>query len=148
VQPGFVVVPAPGKMPVETRYRTIDVGGLKIFYREAGPAAAPVVLLLHGFPTSSRVFRNLIPMLSDKYRVIAPDYPAFGHSAVPSRSDFHYTHAHLSDVVEALIEKLGLAWACWRALRWFMLAHAGGVATGAFVACLFVGLIIDRASPC
>jgi pimeloyl-ACP methyl ester carboxylesterase len=58
-------------------------------YREASPEAAPVVLLLHGFPTSSRMFRNLIPMLANKYRVIAPDYPAFGHSAVPSRSDFH-----------------------------------------------------------
>jgi pimeloyl-ACP methyl ester carboxylesterase len=91
-----------------TRYRTIDVGGLEIFYREAGPTGAPVVLLLHGFPTSSRMFRNLIPMLADKYRVIAPDYPAFGHSAVPSRSDVHYTHAHLSEVVEALIEKLGV----------------------------------------
>jgi alpha/beta hydrolase fold len=57
-------------------------------YREAGPTGAPVVLPLHGFPTSSRMFRNLIPMLADKYRVIAPDYPAFGHSAVPSRSVF------------------------------------------------------------
>jgi pimeloyl-ACP methyl ester carboxylesterase len=85
------------------------VNELQIFYREAGPAAAPVVLLLHGFPTSSRMFRNLMPMLADKYRVIAPDYPAFGHSAVPSRSDFHYTHVHLSEVVEALIEKLGIA---------------------------------------
>jgi pimeloyl-ACP methyl ester carboxylesterase len=93
-------------LALETRYRTIDAGGLEIFYREAGPAAAPVVLLLHGFPTSSRMFRNLIPMLADKYRVIAPDYPAFGHSAAPSRSDFHYTHAHLSEVVEALIGKL------------------------------------------
>ncbi|MBV8859885.1 MAG: alpha/beta fold hydrolase [Acidobacteria bacterium] len=108
VPPGFAAVPAPGKAPAETRYRTADVGGLEIFYREAGPAAAPVVLLLHGFPTSSRMFRNLIPMLSDKYRVIAPDYPAFGHSAVPARSDFHYTHAHLSEVVEALTEKLGV----------------------------------------
>jgi pimeloyl-ACP methyl ester carboxylesterase len=106
--PGLPVVPAPGEALAETHYRTIYVGGLKIFYREAGPAAAPVVLLLHGFPTSSRMFRNLIPMLADKYRVIAPDYPAFGHSAVPSRSDFNYTHAHLSDVVEALIEKLGV----------------------------------------
>src|SRR6201992_3969465 len=103
VPPGFAAVPAPGQALAETRYRTINVGGMEIFYREAGPPAAPVVLLLHGFPTSSRMFRNLIPMLSDKYRVIAPDYPAFGHSAVPSRSDFHYTHAHLSGVVEALI---------------------------------------------
>ena len=106
--PGLQAAPAPREALAETRYRTIDVGGLEIFYREAGPAAAPVVLLLHGFPTSSRMFRNLIPMLADKYRVIAPDYPAFGHSAVPSRSDFDYTHAHLSEVVEALIETLGV----------------------------------------
>jgi pimeloyl-ACP methyl ester carboxylesterase len=92
----------------ETRFRTVDVGGLEIFYREAGPAAAPVVLLLHGFPTSSRMFRNLIPLLADKYRVIAPDYPAFGHSALPSRSDFRYTHAHFSEVVESLLEKLAV----------------------------------------
>jgi len=104
--PGPHAVPAPGEALVETRYRTIDVGGVEIFYREAGPAPAPVVLLLHGFPTSSRMFRNLIPMLADKYRVIAPDYPAFGHSAVPSRSDVLYTHAHFSEVMEALIEKL------------------------------------------
>jgi alpha/beta hydrolase fold len=89
--PGLPAVPAPGEALAETRYRAADVGGLEIFYREAGPAAAPVVLLLHGFPTSSRMFRNLIPMLADKYRVIAPDYPAFGHSAVPSRSDFHFS---------------------------------------------------------
>jgi pimeloyl-ACP methyl ester carboxylesterase len=105
---GSPAVHAPGGPLAETRYRTIDVNGLQIFYREAGPAAAPVLLLLHGFPTSSRMFRNLMPMLADKYRVIAPDYPAFGHSAVPSRSDFHYTHAHLSEVVEALIEKFGI----------------------------------------
>jgi alpha/beta hydrolase family protein len=97
--PESVTAPAAGGELAETRHRTIDVGGLQIFYREAGPATAPVLLLLHGFPTSSRMFRNLMPMLADKYRVIAPDYPAFGHSAVPFRSDFHYTHAHLSDVV-------------------------------------------------
>jgi pimeloyl-ACP methyl ester carboxylesterase len=90
------------------RYRVIEVGGVEIFYREAGPAAAPIVLLLHGFPTSSRMFRNLIPLLADQYRVIAPDYPAFGHSAVPSRADFHYTHGHLSEVMAAFIEKLGV----------------------------------------
>jgi hypothetical protein len=63
--PGLQAAPAPGEALAETRYRTIDVGGLEIFYREAGPAAAPVVLLLHGFPTSSRMFRNLIPMLAE-----------------------------------------------------------------------------------
>jgi len=93
----------------ETRYRTMDVNGLDIFYREAGAAAAPVILLLHGFPSSSRMFRKLIPMLADKYRVIAPDYPAFGHSSVPPRSEFRYTHAHLSEVVEAFIEKLHIS---------------------------------------
>jgi pimeloyl-ACP methyl ester carboxylesterase len=99
-------VPAPES--AQTHYRTLDVNGCQMFYREAGPAGAPVVLLLHGFPTSSRMFRKLIPMLADKCRVIAPDYPAFGHSGVPSRSDFQYTHAHLSEVVEALIGKLGV----------------------------------------
>jgi pimeloyl-ACP methyl ester carboxylesterase len=106
--PGLPASPAPGEVRAETRYHTINVGGSDIFYREAGPTGAPVVLLLHGFPTSSRMFRNLIPMLADKYRVIAPDYPAFGHSAVPSRSDFQYTHAHLSQVIEALLEKLSI----------------------------------------
>ena len=106
--PGLPAAPAPEAALAETRYRTIDVGGLDIFYREAGPTGAPVVLLLHGFPTSSRMFRNLIPMLADKYRVIAPDYPAFGHSAVPTRADFQYTHAHLSQVIDALLERLGI----------------------------------------
>jgi hypothetical protein len=106
--PELQAAPAPGAALAETRYHTIDVGGLDIFYREAGPTGAPVVLLIHGFPTSSRMFRNLIRMLADKYRVVAPDYPAFGRSAVPSRVEFHYTHAHLSEVVEALIDKLGV----------------------------------------
>jgi pimeloyl-ACP methyl ester carboxylesterase len=106
--PGSQAGPAPGEAVAETRYQTIDVGGLDIFYRAAGPTAAPVVLLLHGFPTSSRMFRNFIPMLADMYRVIAPDYPAFGHSAVPSRAEFDYTHAYLSQVVEALLGKLGI----------------------------------------
>ena len=68
-------------------YRTAAVGGLNVFYREAGPDSGPVVLLLDGFPSSSRMFRDLIPRLADAYHVIAPDYPAFGHSAVAGRSD-------------------------------------------------------------
>src|SRR5690348_8606066 len=89
-------------------YRTAAVGGVNVFYREAGPKDAPVVLLLHGFPSSSRMFRDLIPRLSDAYRVIAPDYPAFGHSAVPDRSAFGYTFDHLADVVDGLLEQLGI----------------------------------------
>lgn len=90
------------------RHRYADVGGTGVFYREAGPASAPAVLLLHGFPTSSRMFRDLIPRLSDEYHVIAPDYPGFGHSAVPERSDFGYTFDHLADTVEGLLSQLGI----------------------------------------
>ncbi len=89
-------------------YRTAAVGGVNVFYREAGPDSGPAVLLLHGFPSSSRMFRDLIPRLSDAYRVIAPDYPAFGHSAVPGRSAFGYTFDHLADVVDGLLEQLGI----------------------------------------
>ena len=91
-----------------THYQTATIDGLNLFYREAGPKDAPVVLLLHGFPSSSRMFRDLIPRLSDAYRVIAPDYPAFGHSAVPGRSAFSYTFDHLADVVDGLLEQLGI----------------------------------------
>ncbi len=89
-------------------YRTAAVGGVNVFYREAGPDSGPVVLLLHGFPSSSRMFRDLIPQLSDAYRVIAPDYPAFGHSAVLGRSAFGYTFDHLADVVDGLLGQLGI----------------------------------------
>jgi pimeloyl-ACP methyl ester carboxylesterase len=92
-----------------THYRTQDVDGLKIFYREAGASAAPAVLLLHGFPTSSHMFRNLIPMLAPHYRVIAPDLPGFGFSEAPSRSRFTYTFDHLADVMERFTEALGLS---------------------------------------
>ena len=87
-------------------YRTIKVDGGDIFYREAGPADAPVVLLLHGFPTSSHMFRNLIPALAARYRVIAPDYPGYGQSAAPDHKTFAYTFAHYADIVDALMNKL------------------------------------------
>ena len=74
-----------------THYRTATVDGVSIFYREAGPENGPVVLLLHGFPTSSHMFRNLIPLLADRYHVIAPDYPGFGQSAAPDHTQFSYT---------------------------------------------------------
>jgi pimeloyl-ACP methyl ester carboxylesterase len=72
-------------------HRTIKARDLDIFYREAGPKDAPAVLLLHGFPTSSQMFRNLIPALADRYRVLAPDYPGFGHNSMPPRDEFAYT---------------------------------------------------------
>ncbi len=90
-----------------THHRTTKVDGLDIFYREAGPADAPVVVLLHGFPTSSHMFRNLIPALADRYRVIAPDYPGFGLSAMPDRKDFDYTFAHYAELVDQLLTRLG-----------------------------------------
>ncbi len=89
-------------------YKTVNVEGLDIFYREAGPADAPSVLLLHGFPTSSHMFRNLIPALADRYHVVAPDYPGFGNSSMPAVDEFEYTFDRLADIVEAFTEKLGL----------------------------------------
>lgn len=92
-----------------THYRTQDVDGLKVFYREAGASAAPAVLLLHGFPTSSHMFRDLIPLLAPHFRVIAPDLPGFGFSDAPGRSRFTYTFEHLADVMERFTETLGLS---------------------------------------
>jgi pimeloyl-ACP methyl ester carboxylesterase len=91
-----------------TFYRTAQVDGLNIFYREAGPSDAPVILLLHGFPTSSRMFRNLLPALADRYHVIAPDYPGFGHSSAPAVDQFTYTFDHLAQVMDDLVAELGL----------------------------------------
>jgi pimeloyl-ACP methyl ester carboxylesterase len=91
-----------------THYRTQDVDGLKVFYREAGAITAPPVLLLHGFPTSSHMFRNLIPLLAPHFRVIAPDLPGFGFSDAPSTSHFTYTFDRLADVMERFTDTLGL----------------------------------------
>lgn len=95
--------------PAPTRYGTAKIDGITIFYREAGNPGAPVVLLLHGFPASSFMYRELIERLSDRYHVIAPDYPGFGYSDAPSAHDFAYTFDHLADVIEKLTEQLGLA---------------------------------------
>jgi pimeloyl-ACP methyl ester carboxylesterase len=100
--PAAITRPAP---PV-VHYRTAKVDGVEIFYREAGPVDAPVVLLLHGFPTSSHMFRNLIPALADRYRVIAPDYPGFGQSAAPDHKQFAYTFGHYADLVDGLLGQL------------------------------------------
>ena len=94
--------------PTQVLYRTAKVDGLDIFYREAGPKDAPTVLLLHGFPTSSHMFRNLIPALADKYHVVAPDYPGYGNSSAPSVKDFEYTFDNLANVVEKFTEEVGL----------------------------------------
>jgi len=83
-----------------TRYRVVDVDGLKIFCREAGAPTSPALLLLHGFPTSSHMFRDLIPALANDYHVVAPDLPGFGFSDAPDRAQFKYTFDHLSDVVD------------------------------------------------
>lgn len=89
-------------------HRTVKVEGLDIFYREAGPVDAPVVLLLHGFPASSHMFRNLIPQLAVRYRVIAPDYPGFGQSSAPDVGAFNYNFERLTDIVEGLTRELKL----------------------------------------
>ncbi len=89
-------------------HRTVEIEGLDIFYREAGPKDGPVVLLLHGFPTSSHMFRKLIPALADRYHVVAPDYPGYGNSSMPGVDEFEYTFDRFADIVEKLTEKLGL----------------------------------------
>ena len=86
----------------------MKVGGLDVFYREAGPKDAPTILLLHGFPTSSHMFRNLIPALADRYHVVAPDYPGFGNSSAPPVDQFEYTFDHLAGVVDAFAAQVGL----------------------------------------
>lgn len=89
-------------------YRSVEIQGLKIFYREAGRADAPAVLLLHGFPSSSRMWEPLLPLLADKYHLIAPDYPGFGNSSAPAPSGFTYTFDNIAGVIGELTEKLGL----------------------------------------
>jgi pimeloyl-ACP methyl ester carboxylesterase len=89
-----------------THYRTANIDGVELFYREAGPADGPTVLLLHGFPTSSHMFRNLIPLLADKYHLIAPDYPGFGNSAAPDHTKFDYSFGHYAVLMDDLLQHL------------------------------------------
>lgn len=93
---------------LQTLHKTIEVRGLEVFYREAGPKDAPWVLLLHGFPTSSHMFRNLIGMLSDEFHMVAPDYPGFGNSAMPGVEEYDYTFDNIADLVDSFTEKLGM----------------------------------------
>lgn len=96
----------PATARASIRYRTAKIDGLDIFYREAGPQDAPVLLLLHGFPSSSHQYRNLIADLADRYRVIAPDYPGFGHSSAPDRASFAYTFDNFAAIIDKLTQAL------------------------------------------
>jgi pimeloyl-ACP methyl ester carboxylesterase len=88
-------------------YRTADVDGFKVFYREAGTAGKPKLLLLHGFPSSSHMFRDLIPLLADRYHIVAPDLPGFGLSDMPSRNEFSYTFDNIARVIDRFTELVG-----------------------------------------
>lgn len=96
-------------MKQQVFYRTVKVEGVSIFYREAGPKDAPVILLLHGLPSSSRMFQPLLTRLSDKYHLVAPDYPGFGHSDWPDPKEFPYTFDHIATVMEGFAQALGLS---------------------------------------
>lgn len=92
----------------EVRYKTVEVRGLDIFYREAGSRDNPTLLLLHGFPTSSHMFRDLIPRLSDRFHLIAPDYPGFGYSSAPTVDEFEYSFDNLANLMEEFVATVGL----------------------------------------
>lgn len=100
--------PARNATPTRVLFHTIEADGVRMFYREAGPVNAPVVLLLHGYPTSSHMFRELIPKLATRYRVIAPDLPGFGFTTVPPERNYKYSFDALAHTAEALVEALKL----------------------------------------
>jgi pimeloyl-ACP methyl ester carboxylesterase len=108
VNPGMDAQKKEKAMGQQIFYRTVKVDGLSIFYREAGPKGAPTILLLHGLPSSSRMFQPLLTRLADSYHLVAPDYPGFGYSARPTPADFEYTFDHLADVMERFVDALGL----------------------------------------
>ena len=91
-----------------TSYKTVTIEGLDIFYREAGSPDDPTILLLHGFPTSSHMFRNLIQVLSDRFHLVAPDYPGYGNSSMPSVEEYNYTFDGIAEIIDSFTEKLGL----------------------------------------
>jgi pimeloyl-ACP methyl ester carboxylesterase len=97
----------PTQYSVPTRLRTVQVEGLDIAYREAGPADRPAILLLHGFPTSSHMYRHLIPALADRYHVIAPDYPGFGASSAPDAGSFTYSFDRIAEIMEKFLVAIG-----------------------------------------
>ena len=100
--------PRVGNAVSQTHYRTIDVDGVSIFYREAGMPGTPVILMLHGWPSSSAMFRDLIREMSANYHIFAPDYPGFGNSDAPDRARFHYTFDALGDMIGKFVNKVGI----------------------------------------
>src|SRR5580658_8307591 len=89
-------------------YRTTDVNGVKIFYREAGRPGSPTLLLLHGFPSSSHMFRDLIPLLINHFHIVAPDFPGFGQSDMPDRRIYTYTFANIATTIAGFVDKIGI----------------------------------------
>jgi pimeloyl-ACP methyl ester carboxylesterase len=133
-------------MPVDdrrVRHRTVRAGGLDLFVREAGDPAKPAVLLLHGQPTSSHTFRDLMPLLADAAHLVAPDLPGFGFSDAPSQDRYEYGFENIADTVDALIDELGLE-------RWFLYVHDYGAAVAYHVATRrpdrVLGLIVQNGS--
>ena len=98
-----------GLSQTQPTYTFAHVDGHKVFYREAGPKNAKTIVLLHGFPSSSHMFRDLIPKLATKYHVVAPDYIGFGYSDVPTRASFGYTFAHLAEITDKFLTQTGIA---------------------------------------
>jgi pimeloyl-ACP methyl ester carboxylesterase len=105
--PGAAAAPA-SQASTAVSYHKVEVDGLNIFYREAGPKDGPVLLLLHGFPTSSQMFRNLMPLLADRYHLIAPDFPGYGQSDMPLVDQFTYSFDRLAEIMDKFCDRLGL----------------------------------------
>ena len=108
ISPSLVARGKDQAMEQPVSYRTVKVDGLSIFYREAGTKDAPTILLLHGLPSSSRMFQPLLTRLADRYHLVAPDYPGFGHSDWPDPKQFNYTFDHIAQVMDDFTQALGL----------------------------------------
>ena len=121
-------------MSFKTHYRKINIDGIEIFYREAGDSSRPTILLLHGFPSSSHMYRDLITNLADDFHLVAPDYPGFGNSAMPLRTAYRYTFDNLSHTIENFVDAMGLK-------RFTLYMHDYGSPVGFRIATRRPGLI-------